>query len=64
MGTLMPEGDALKKAVRWISEYLKTKEYESIDNIINEAVFRFDLNPKESLFLYNLYQKSKNKDEQ
>lgn len=56
MGTVIPESEALKKAIRWISACLKKDDKISIKDLINEAVFRFDLTPKDSQFLYNFYR--------
>jgi len=56
MGTIIPEGEALKKAIRWIANRLKNGEKTSIKKLINEAVFQFDLTPKDSQFLYNFYR--------
>jgi len=55
MSTILPQGTALKKALSWISENLKSSREAAIDILINDAVFRFDLNPKESDFLYHFY---------
>jgi len=55
MPTIIPQGTALKKAVSWISENLKSGNETAIDTLINEAVFRFDLTPKDSDFLYHFY---------
>jgi len=47
----MPEGDRIRKAVRWISGMVQ--EYPERDRkaIIEEAEIRFDLTPKECQFL-------------
>ncbi len=56
MTTIIPESESLKRAVKWISENLKEKSDQSINTLINEAVLRFDLNPKQSQSLYDLYR--------
>ena len=56
MTTIMPESESLKRAVKWISEHLKEKSDQSVNTLINEAVLRFDLNPKQSQSLYELYR--------
>jgi len=60
MTTVMPEGEAIKKAVKWISGELEENPGKSIRILIDDAVLRFDLSPKESEFLTNFYRKSKN----
>lgn len=62
MSTLIPQGTALKKAVSWISENLKSGKEFAIDTLINEAVFRFDLTPKDSDFLYHFYDELRQKE--
>ena len=57
MTTIMPESEALKRAVKWISEQLKSDENQSVKRLINEAILRFDLDPKQSNYLYHFYQK-------
>jgi len=51
MATLQPQGEKLRKAVKWISE--KRKENPDINSVklVDEAGFQFDLTPKESEFL-------------
>jgi len=51
MATLQPQGEKLRKAVKWISE--KRKENPDINPVkfVDEAGFQFDLTPKESEFL-------------
>ena len=55
MPTIIPQGESLKRAVKWISENLKSGKETAVDPLINEAVFRFDLTPKDSDFLYHFY---------
>ena len=51
MSTLQPQGEKLRKAVKWISE--KRKENPDINpvKLVDEAGFQFDLTPKDSEFL-------------
>jgi len=51
MSTLQPQGDALKKAIAWISQ--KRKENSDINpvKLVDDASFQFDLTPKDSEFL-------------
>jgi hypothetical protein len=59
MTTVMPEGEAIRKAVKWISGEIKEEQGKSVQKLINEAVLRFDLSPKESEFLAAFYRKGK-----
>jgi hypothetical protein len=58
MHTILPDSEQLKRAVRWISEQLKEDEQLSKQKLINEAISRFDLNPKQSMFLLSFYKNS------
>jgi hypothetical protein len=58
MHTIIPDSEQLKRAVKWISEQLKEDENISKQKLINEAITRFDLNPKQSMFLLSFYKNS------
>ena len=48
---IMPSGDKLKKAVRWISDTLLEHPEKTRKQVIREAELRFDLTPTECEFL-------------
>jgi hypothetical protein len=56
MHTIIPDSEQLKRAVKWISEQLKEDENKSKQGLVNEAISRFDLNPKQSMFLLSFYK--------
>lgn len=47
----MPDGERIRKAVRWISDSCCEKPEEIRNKIIREAEVRFDLSPVECEFL-------------
>ena len=55
MTTVMHEGEAIKRAIKWISGELQENPQKSIQILIDGAVLRFDLSPKEAEFLTNFY---------
>lgn len=55
--TIMPEGDAVRNAVKWISEMLKDDAGKSISALIQQACLKFDLTPLEAEFLTAFYKK-------
>jgi hypothetical protein len=55
----MPEGDAIRRAVKWISAHLEEKPGLSSQKLVQDAVLRFDLSPKEAEFLLEFYRKVK-----
>jgi len=57
MTTIMPEGEALRKAVKWISAELDENSDKSVQKLVNEAVTRFDLSPKDAEFLMSFYRR-------
>lgn len=59
MPTIMPEGEAIRKAVKWISNNLQDDPNKSVQKLVNEAVTRFDLSPKEAEFLTDFFRKEK-----
>lgn len=56
MATIIPRGEAVKKAVRQISDRLKNEDKANIEKLISEAVFQFKLTPREAQFLYHFYR--------
>jgi hypothetical protein len=56
MTTVMPEGDALRKAIKWISSEIDEDKGKPLQKLVNEAVARFDLSPKDAEFLSSFYR--------
>lgn len=57
MATIIPEGDAIRRAVKWVSAELNHDPSKSAQKLVNEAVLRFDLSPKDAEFLTAFYKK-------
>jgi hypothetical protein len=51
MTTLMPQGDAIKKAVQWISEQRLEHPDAPVHQWVSQAGLRFNLSPKDEAFL-------------
>lgn len=49
--TLQPQGDALRKAVKWISEQRRETPGKDLTAIVSAAAVKFDLSPKDAEFL-------------
>ena len=56
MATIMPKGDKLRQAVKWISDMRTEDETASIPMLIENAALRFNLSPKEQEFLESFYK--------
>jgi len=48
-----PEGDGLRKAMRWLSEARQADPQAPRGKLIDEAGVKFDLSPVEVQFLYD-----------
>ena len=59
MSTILPEGEDLRKAIKWISSNLEDDPGQSINKLIEKAVFTYDLSPKDGDFLFNFFHKKK-----
>lgn len=58
MTTIVPEGEAIRKAVKWISGEMEDRPGRTRKDLINEAVVRFDLSPRDAEFLTDFYRKA------
>ncbi len=56
MTTVMPEGDAIRKAVKWISNQKQEHPDLELRDIVNRAILKFDLSPKDAEFLFKFYK--------
>ncbi len=61
MATIMPEGEDIRKAIKWISSRLEENAAQSRSKLIDEAVFKFDLSPLDAEFLMNFFRKKDTK---
>lgn len=57
MSTIMPEGDGIRKALRWIDESRRDNPVKTLIKLIDEAGMRFNLSPNDTDFLVRFYLK-------
>jgi hypothetical protein len=57
MSAVMPTGDDIRRAVKWISDNLATNPEQPRMKLIEAAVFKFDLSPLDTDFLINFFAK-------
>jgi hypothetical protein len=57
MHDLLPEGDDVRKAVKWVSGNIQEYPDQPLNKFVQEAIFRFNLSPKDSEFLMRFYRK-------
>ena len=51
MTTMLPEGEDLRKATRWITEERTACPQKTIKELIEEACLKFDLSPLDTEFV-------------
>lgn len=58
MSTIMPEGENLRKAIKWISDMRQEqKQPVPLATLVDEAALKFDLSPVDQEFLFNFFRK-------
>lgn len=57
MSAIMPQGEDVRRAVKWIAENLAANPEQPRKKLIEQAVFKFDLSPLDTEFLMNFFCK-------
>ena len=57
MTTVQPEGEDLRKAVKWISDERTYGVEKTLLKLIEEAGLKFDLSPMDAAYLVNFFRK-------
>jgi hypothetical protein len=57
MHDLLPEGEDLRRAVKWISGHLQENPDQKVQALVQEAIFKFDLSPRDGDFLIGFYSR-------
>ncbi|MCU0562000.1 MAG: hypothetical protein MUD16_17640 [Desulfobacterales bacterium] len=57
MPTIMPEGEGIRKAVKWVDECRQSEPGKKVVSLIHEACVKFDLSPLEGEFLHKFFKK-------
>jgi hypothetical protein len=55
MATIMPESEHVQKAIKWVSISLEEKDGQPLKKLIDNAILKFDLSPKDSEFLMKFF---------
>jgi hypothetical protein len=48
MATIMPEGESMRKAVKWVDESRQSDPGKKMAGLIHEACVKFDLSPPQA----------------
>lgn len=59
MSTIMPDSENIQKAIKWISDSLSDSADQPLHMLIEKAVFKFDLSPKDTEFLMGFFRNHK-----
>jgi hypothetical protein len=59
MRDLLPDGDDLRRAVKWVSGNLLENPDQPVQPLVQEAIFKFDLSPLDAEFLIGFYASRK-----
>ena len=54
--TLQPEGEAVRRAIRYVSTTREENPAQPLMAVIDEATLRYDLSPREAEFLIRFYK--------
>lgn len=55
MSDLLPEGEELRRAVKWVSANLQEFPDQPVQPFVQQAIFKFDLSPKDADFLIHFF---------
>jgi hypothetical protein len=59
MHDTLPEGEDLRRAVKWVSSRLQERSGQQVQPLVQEAIFKFDLSPKDAEFLIGFFSRRK-----
>ena len=59
MHNLLPDGEDLRRAVKWVSGNLQENPGQPVQPLVQEAIFKFDLSPRDAEFLIGFYSQRK-----
>jgi hypothetical protein len=57
MASQLPEGEEIRRAIKWISEMRESQPDRKLSKLVEEAALKFDLSPHQTDFLYNFFTK-------
>jgi hypothetical protein len=59
MHDLLPDGEDLRRAVKWVSGNLQDNPGQPVQPLVQKAIFKFDLSPRDAEFLIRFYSQGK-----
>ncbi len=59
MSNILPDGEDLRRAVKWVSENIQECPGQSVQKFVQEAIFRFNISPRDAEFLIGFFAQPK-----
>ncbi len=59
MHDLLPDGEDIRRAVKWVSGNLLENPDQPVQPLVQEAIFKFDLSPLDAEFLIEFFSHRK-----
>ena len=59
MHDLLPDGEDIRRAIKWVSENLQENPGQPVQTLVQEAIFKFDISPKDAEFLIGFFRQRK-----
>lgn len=59
MSDMLPDGEELRRSVKWVSEKLREDPGQPLQPLVQEAIFKYDLSPRDGDFLITFFRKSR-----
>lgn len=57
MSGLLPDGEDLRKAIKWVSGEFQKSPDQPLQPLVQKAIFTYDLSPKDGEFLIGFFRK-------
>jgi hypothetical protein len=57
MHDLLPDGEDIRRAVKWVSGNLQENPGLPVQPLVQEAIFKFDLSPRDAEFLIEFFSR-------
>ena len=61
MRELLPDGDDIRRAVKWVSGTIQENPGKPVQPLVQEAIFKFDLSPRDAEFLIMFFSQRNEK---
>ncbi|BCR05309.1 hypothetical protein DESUT3_23780 [Desulfuromonas versatilis] len=59
MSDLLPDGDEVRRAVKWVSDNLQDEPGQPVSPLVQKAIFKFNLSPRDADFLIHFFSQRK-----